>query len=293
MSGDDKVGKGRPPKAWQFRPGQSGNPAGRPRKPAQTHERHGNISPFLLAELNREVTVTEAGVARTMPTEQLVVRQLVTMAARGNRLAGTTVLGLRSEAARYNREERAVVYKFWQAYRRSRWNSPPNWPRVDGCPALFPHPHDVIIDPTHVEVRFVGPMDVEEQYLFMLPLFLRDIFLIDAEICCRGRTPQLDAKQSNLWKAQLMQKFLVPSLGGARPGESTDACLHRLVCRQVELGLGTLADLRKRRSRAVDQFDQCLQALGWPTASLPANAHVKALGKLVKANRCSVRRPKT
>jgi hypothetical protein len=293
MSGDYKVGKGKPPEGTMFRPGQSGNPAGRPRKHAQTHERNGDISPFLLDELNREVTVTEAGVSRTMTTEQLVVRQLVTTAARGNRLAGTTVLGLRSEAARYNREERAEVYKFWQAYRRSRWNSPPNWPRVDGCPALFPHPDDVIIDPTHVNVRFVGPMDVEEQYLFMLPLFLRDIFLIDAEICCRGRTRQPDLMQSHLWKAQLMQKLLVPSLGGARPGEPTDACLHRLVCRQVELGLGTLADLRKRRSHAVGQFDQCLQTLGWPSTSLTAHSPARALGKLVKATRGSVRRPKS
>lgn len=293
MSGDYKVGKGKPPEGTKFRPGQSGNPAGRPRKHAQTQDRNGDISPFLLDELNREVTVTEAGVSRTMTTEQLVVRQLVTIAARGNRLAGTTVLGLRSEAARHNRAERAVVYKFWQAYRRSRWNSPPNWPRDDGCPALFPHPHDVIIDATHVDVRFVGPMDVEEQYLFMLPLFLRDIFLIDAEICCRGRTRQSDLMQSNLWKAQLMQKFLVPSLGGARPGESTDACLHRLVCRQLELSLGTLDDLRKRRSHAVGQFDQCLQALGWPAASAPTHSPVKALGKLVKTTRGSVRRPKS
>ena len=292
MSSDNKVGKGKPPQATKFRPGQSGNPAGRPRKPAQTHERNGDISPFLLPELNREVTVTEAGVARTMTTEQLVVRQLVTIAARGNRLAGIAVLNLRSEAARYSREQRAVVYKFWKAYRQSGRNSPPNWPRVDGCPALFPHPHDIIIDPTHVEVRFVGPMDVEEQYLFMLPLFLRDIFLIDAEFCCRGRTRRSDRMHSNLWKAQLMQKFLAPSLGGARLGEPTDAYLHRLVRRQIELSLGTLADLRKRRAHAVGQFDQGLQALGWPAASLPAHAHVKALGKLVKATRRSVQRPK-
>ena len=110
MSSDYKVGKGKPPHGTKFRPGQSGNPAGRPRKPAQAQDRNGEISPFLLTELNREVTITEAGVSRTMTAEQLVVRQLVTIAARGNRLAGTAVLNLRREAAPHNRGGPAPGY---------------------------------------------------------------------------------------------------------------------------------------------------------------------------------------
>jgi hypothetical protein len=35
---DDEVGFGKPPKKHQWKPGQSGNPKGRPRKPISTDD---------------------------------------------------------------------------------------------------------------------------------------------------------------------------------------------------------------------------------------------------------------
>lgn len=45
---DDKVGYGRPPRKYQFRPGQSGNPKGRPKKPLKGVSMHEALSEPLI-----------------------------------------------------------------------------------------------------------------------------------------------------------------------------------------------------------------------------------------------------
>jgi hypothetical protein len=71
------VGYKRPPPASQFKPGQSGNPNGRP-KGAK------NFATVLQEELNTAVTVTENGKRRKISKRQAVAKQLVNSAATGN-----------------------------------------------------------------------------------------------------------------------------------------------------------------------------------------------------------------
>jgi len=74
---DYEVGYGKPPKHSQFKPGQSGNPRGRPK----------NIRNFrtdLLDELQARVTVNEGGRTQTISRQQAMIKRTVEKALQGD-----------------------------------------------------------------------------------------------------------------------------------------------------------------------------------------------------------------
>jgi hypothetical protein len=78
MSDDDHIARqGKPPRNGQFKPGQSGNPKGRP-KGAKSFRTH------ILEQLGRKVTVIEQGRRRTMSRGEAIALQLVNKAAAGD-----------------------------------------------------------------------------------------------------------------------------------------------------------------------------------------------------------------
>lgn len=87
MANDDSVGFGRPPKQSQFRPGQSGNPRGRPKGSR-------NILTDLRAELSAEVRITEAGQVIAVTKQRAIVKSLVAAAIDGNIRAVAVLLDL-------------------------------------------------------------------------------------------------------------------------------------------------------------------------------------------------------
>ena len=74
---DDQVGYGRPPRHSRFPPGQSGNPAGRPR-----HAK--NLSTILTEEMNKLVAVREGGKVRKRPKRNALVASMVNKALAGD-----------------------------------------------------------------------------------------------------------------------------------------------------------------------------------------------------------------
>lgn len=77
-----KVGPGKPPKHSQFKPGQSGNPTGRPKGSK-------NLATLLEKEMNRKITITENGKQKRITCAQAISRRLVTESVKGNsRLLG-------------------------------------------------------------------------------------------------------------------------------------------------------------------------------------------------------------
>jgi hypothetical protein len=74
---EEKVGYCRPPRATRFRPGKSGNPRGRPRKPKP-------VQALLATELRRRVVIRENGREQRIPKLELVMKRLVNDAIQGN-----------------------------------------------------------------------------------------------------------------------------------------------------------------------------------------------------------------
>ncbi|MEO3475360.1 DUF5681 domain-containing protein [Roseomonas sp. CAU 1739] len=94
---DGRVGYGRPPTHTQFKPGQSGNPKGRPSGSA-------NITTLIEETLNEKVPVTEGGRRRSITKAKAIAKQLVNKAARGD-LQATRLLLPQQKAAAANPQQ--------------------------------------------------------------------------------------------------------------------------------------------------------------------------------------------
>jgi hypothetical protein len=74
---DYEVGYGKPPVHTRFRKGQSGNPSGKPKKVLSEDE-------ILLRDLSSKVPVTEGGKQRHMSKLEVVLKQQVKLAMKGD-----------------------------------------------------------------------------------------------------------------------------------------------------------------------------------------------------------------
>lgn len=86
------VTRGKPPREYQFKKGQSGNPGGRP-KGSQ------NFRTLLQRELDRPITATNNGRAVRMTKREAMAKRLVGEALKGNLKALEAVLQHSGEAA--------------------------------------------------------------------------------------------------------------------------------------------------------------------------------------------------
>ena len=79
-----RVGPGRPPKQYQWKKGQSGNPKGRqPKKPSLLPE----LKEIVVAALKKKVTMRDGERARTLTRFQTGVEQLTVQFAKGDKYA--------------------------------------------------------------------------------------------------------------------------------------------------------------------------------------------------------------
>jgi hypothetical protein len=77
MPSDDKTGYGNPPKHTRFKPGQSGNPKGRPRGTK-------NLKTDLEEELGEMIVVREGGNPKTVSKQRAMVKSLTAKAVHGD-----------------------------------------------------------------------------------------------------------------------------------------------------------------------------------------------------------------
>jgi hypothetical protein len=82
-----EVGYGKPPKSTRFRPGQSGNPKGRPKGATGTAK-------LLEQTLSQEVSVTEGGRTTRISKREALILSLVTKAIKGDMRAAAQTLKL-------------------------------------------------------------------------------------------------------------------------------------------------------------------------------------------------------
>ena len=74
---DYDVGYGRPPKHSRFKPGQSGNPGGRPKKSKE-------MNTLFRKELDKTIEVVEDGCKKRITKREAIVTQVVNRAIKGD-----------------------------------------------------------------------------------------------------------------------------------------------------------------------------------------------------------------
>jgi len=91
MSDEYEVGHGKPPKHTQFKPGESGNPKGRPKGTK-------NLATDLSEELAEMIVVNEGGRQLKISKQRAIIKSLLAKALKGDTRAATVLLKLLIDA---------------------------------------------------------------------------------------------------------------------------------------------------------------------------------------------------
>ncbi len=163
---DYEVGYGKPPEATRFRPGQSGNPRGRPKgaKNKQPKLNEERLKDIILEEAYRSIKVRDGEKNVTVPIAQAVMRSLAVNAAKGHHRSQKLFAELLGTTERSNKAlhdewlETAINYEV-------EWERELDRRRRLGItePDPIPHPDHIEIDFRTGEVIIKGPMSKEQQ----------------------------------------------------------------------------------------------------------------------------------
>jgi Family of unknown function (DUF5681) len=85
----EKVGPGKPPRHTRFKPGQSGNPNGRPKGSK-------NFATILQQQLTKKITITVDGKPRRVTVQEVIARRLATDSMKGTTKAMELLIKLTS-----------------------------------------------------------------------------------------------------------------------------------------------------------------------------------------------------
>lgn len=166
-SNDHGTGYQRPPKSGQFRKGVSGNPRGRPRKPAQEPQPSEARFPtreLLRQEAAREVVVNDPSGRHRITARQAVLRATLHKAMQGSVVAQRTALRAMAVEDEIYHRERKEAFDWWHEHAsRARRAIEAAIRKGETPPEFLPHPDDMRFNWERLEVRFLGAMDAEQR----------------------------------------------------------------------------------------------------------------------------------
>ena len=222
---DYSVGKGKPPKEHQIKPGEVRNPYGRGGKPKAER------TPFLtdepnqkmfLAEAQRAVRVNSGESSEELPTAQVVMRALAIDAMKpGHAFSKREYLRLLRDYERSEFEKRRKVFDYWRDYadkakaaiKRAREGG-------ESEPRLVPHPDDIRFNFEELTVTFIGPVTDEEADEIEKQCRIRNLFfemaIFDAPDVQNEPGLPLGQREIAIWMVYyiLMDLSLPPRLKG-------------------------------------------------------------------------------
>lgn len=173
---EPKVGYKKPPKDTRFKPGQSGNPNGRPKgsgaKRKNNARRHGQADrppdllpsdAIFLEEGRRLIRLTENGTSTDLPIEQVAMRSTYTSAAKGDPRAQKLVFDRNAVIEAMVRERRTALNADWSSYKE---RADQQLERIEtgenDLHLPLPHPDDVVLSDDH-DPKIIGPTNEAEQ----------------------------------------------------------------------------------------------------------------------------------
>jgi hypothetical protein len=172
------TGYGHPPKRTQFKKGQSGNPAGRPKKPNLGPGNGLSANALVLKEGARLISVRDGETTGETTEIEAVIRKQYATALRGNAYAQKHAIERYDWAEREQREQRLEEIEFWQGYvDRKRKAIADAEAKGEVPPNPLPHPDDLIID-YETGVWCKGPRNEKELAEYEELLKLRDVLIM-------------------------------------------------------------------------------------------------------------------
>jgi hypothetical protein len=169
-----------PPKAGRFKPGQSGNPKGRPKRSleAAAFVDDKSVHAATARIAMSPVSIKENGESISVPMVEAIIRAQMATAGKGNPLAQRDVLPRIERALSAVARERQERREFWQRYRDEKCAEIDQAKR-SGKPVAspLPHPDDIVIEPGE-DVRIEGPIDEADMALCMRSCLYRDTLLL-------------------------------------------------------------------------------------------------------------------
>lgn len=249
------VGKYKPPKEHQIKPGEVRNRWGRGGKPKPRQIELFVEQPsqrMLLEEGIRRVRVRTGESTEELPTIQVVLRSLAADAMKpGNILAKRAYIHLHAEAERAEAAARRPILEFWRDH-ISEGRAQIEQAKAEGKPEprILPHPDDVVLDYTHLRVRIVGPADEAEaeriDRIIRLKALLYETAVFDMPDVENDPDAPIGQRWIGFWMLHyaMMEGFLPPRLRGVPEG------LHQSVFARA------MWPRRKWRAHLEDRFKE-------------------------------------